>query len=355
MTERQWYSLGAYPDHARETDTRHAADPEPRPRIGDPRGRASADPMPLKDHRSHRDRSQQRVPSGQHTVNDGSWPIRRAATPTCSDPPPGCRGATERCPGHVLSSVLRDLTTKLGETSHFAYARGRQVFFVDHHIPTGQVISVAGQTGEFAPLHCTRTARRCSPTSTARRSGACLGGAAARLHAQHDHLADDAWPRVRARSRRGVRARRCRVSKTCAASRRRSAIAGRDRAPRRDLLARARLHTKRIRMPQPSSPRRSRSANPSQRREASLADVTTSAPRSRARPSPQRCSSENSCRCADGARPRIARGGARRRSRHARSVDGHRARRQVLRLWHGRWPADFRFRRRMDHGGVPVR
>ncbi len=50
---------------------------------------------------------------------------------------------------------MRDLTTKLGETSHFAVREGGQVFFVDHHIPTGQVISVAGQTGEFAPLHCT--------------------------------------------------------------------------------------------------------------------------------------------------------------------------------------------------------
>lgn len=50
---------------------------------------------------------------------------------------------------------LRDLTAKLGETSHVAVREGGQVFFVDHHIPTGQVISVAGQTGEFAPLHCT--------------------------------------------------------------------------------------------------------------------------------------------------------------------------------------------------------
>ena len=50
---------------------------------------------------------------------------------------------------------LRDLATKLGETSHFAVREGGQVFFVDHHTPTGQVISVAGQTGEFAPLHCT--------------------------------------------------------------------------------------------------------------------------------------------------------------------------------------------------------
>ena len=50
---------------------------------------------------------------------------------------------------------LRDLATKLGETSHFAVRESGQVFFVDHHTPKNQVISVAGQTGEFAPLHCT--------------------------------------------------------------------------------------------------------------------------------------------------------------------------------------------------------
>jgi DNA-binding IclR family transcriptional regulator len=50
---------------------------------------------------------------------------------------------------------LHELTTKLGETSHFAVQEGRQAFFIDHHTPMDQVISVAGQTGEFAPLHCT--------------------------------------------------------------------------------------------------------------------------------------------------------------------------------------------------------
>jgi DNA-binding IclR family transcriptional regulator len=44
---------------------------------------------------------------------------------------------------------------KLGETSHYAVREGGQVFFIDHHTPTGHVVSVAGQTGEFAPLHCT--------------------------------------------------------------------------------------------------------------------------------------------------------------------------------------------------------
>src|SRR5687768_9024417 len=57
--------------------------------------------------------------------------------------------------GAFFHPHLRDLATKLGETSHFAVREGGQAFFVDHHTPTGQVVSVAGQTGEFAPLHCT--------------------------------------------------------------------------------------------------------------------------------------------------------------------------------------------------------
>jgi IclR family transcriptional regulator, acetate operon repressor len=57
--------------------------------------------------------------------------------------------------GPFFHEYLRDLATKLGETSHFAVREGGQAFFIDHHTPTGQVVSVAGQTGEFAPLHCT--------------------------------------------------------------------------------------------------------------------------------------------------------------------------------------------------------
>jgi len=57
--------------------------------------------------------------------------------------------------GTFFHPYLRDLTIKLGETSHFAVREGGQAFFIDHHIPTGQVVSVAGQTGEYAPLHCT--------------------------------------------------------------------------------------------------------------------------------------------------------------------------------------------------------
>lgn len=57
--------------------------------------------------------------------------------------------------GMFFHPYLEELTTKLGETSHFAVREGDQAFFIDHHLPIGQVVSVAGQTGEFAPLHCT--------------------------------------------------------------------------------------------------------------------------------------------------------------------------------------------------------
>ena len=57
--------------------------------------------------------------------------------------------------GMFFHHQLEELTATLGETSHFTIREGVEVFFVDHQIPTGQVVSVAGQTGQFAPLHCT--------------------------------------------------------------------------------------------------------------------------------------------------------------------------------------------------------
>jgi IclR family acetate operon transcriptional repressor len=57
--------------------------------------------------------------------------------------------------GTFFHDHLRELTRKLGETSHITVREGSQVLFIDHHAPTGQVVSVAGQTGEFAPLYCT--------------------------------------------------------------------------------------------------------------------------------------------------------------------------------------------------------
>jgi IclR family acetate operon transcriptional repressor len=57
--------------------------------------------------------------------------------------------------GMFFHPYLEDLTAQLGETSHFAVREGDRAFFIDHHLPIGQVVSVAGQTGEFAPLHCT--------------------------------------------------------------------------------------------------------------------------------------------------------------------------------------------------------
>ena len=57
--------------------------------------------------------------------------------------------------GMFFHHYLQALTATLGETSHFTVREGIEVFFIDHQIPTGQIVSVAGQTGEFAPLHCT--------------------------------------------------------------------------------------------------------------------------------------------------------------------------------------------------------
>jgi IclR family acetate operon transcriptional repressor len=57
--------------------------------------------------------------------------------------------------GTFFHHHLQELTATLGETSHFAVRDGIQVLFIDHQIPAGQVVSVAGQTGEFGPLHCT--------------------------------------------------------------------------------------------------------------------------------------------------------------------------------------------------------
>jgi IclR family acetate operon transcriptional repressor len=57
--------------------------------------------------------------------------------------------------GSFFHPFLQELTKTLEETSHFVVREGDQAFFIDHHLPTGQMVSVAGQTGEFAPLHCT--------------------------------------------------------------------------------------------------------------------------------------------------------------------------------------------------------
>lgn len=57
--------------------------------------------------------------------------------------------------GTFFHHYLQELTATLGETSHFTVREGVEVFFIDDQTPRGQVVSVAGQTGEYAPLHCT--------------------------------------------------------------------------------------------------------------------------------------------------------------------------------------------------------
>ena len=122
----------------------------------------------------------------------------------------------------------------------------------------GQVVSVAGQTGEFAPLHCTAHGKAlladCDLNDAQRpvRAGAAPG-----LHPQHHHLADQAGQSLRAGPRRGIRARRWRVH------RRGEVRGGADSRPQGDIVASVgisspvtRLHTKRMRVPPPRSARR---------------------------------------------------------------------------------------------------
>ena len=229
--------------YERKTDTRHAADPEPRPGISHPRGgcglRRTGGAQGA--HRSDRDRSQQRVPARQHAAS--------AALPGESRGQPGLHSrahglaAARRQGRSILGTFfhqhLRDLAAKLGETSHFAVREGGQVLFVDHHAPTGQVISVAGQTGEFAPLHCTAHGKALLADFDRSAEGPVGGCAAARLLAHDGLLADDAWPSVQAGARRRVRPRRRGIHRGAAL--RRGADprpAGRDRRLGRDLLAR---------------------------------------------------------------------------------------------------------------------
>ena len=50
---------------------------------------------------------------------------------------------------------LKALANKTGETAHLSVREGNRTLFIDHQASMNQLISVTGQTGEFAPLYCT--------------------------------------------------------------------------------------------------------------------------------------------------------------------------------------------------------
>lgn len=55
----------------------------------------------------------------------------------------------------ICREPIRTLASITGETAHLAVREGRQVFFIDHHASTEQIVVVPGQTGKLLPLHCT--------------------------------------------------------------------------------------------------------------------------------------------------------------------------------------------------------
>ena len=54
------------------------------------------------------------------------------------------------CHDHV-----RVLAEKTGETAHLGVREGSHVLFLHHHVAEGQVVTVAGQTGQYLPLYNT--------------------------------------------------------------------------------------------------------------------------------------------------------------------------------------------------------
>lgn len=57
--------------------------------------------------------------------------------------------------GTFFHDFLRALGTKLGETTHLAVLEGNQALFIDAYAPSGQMVTVSGQAGEYVPLYCT--------------------------------------------------------------------------------------------------------------------------------------------------------------------------------------------------------
>ena len=105
--------------------------------------------------------------------------------------------------GTFFHHYLQELTATLGETSHFAVREGVEVFFIDHQIPAGQVVSVAGQTGEFAPLHCTAHGKALLADCDLPALRELLGRAPLRVYTRTTREVGDAsGPRVRAGARR---------------------------------------------------------------------------------------------------------------------------------------------------------
>ena len=54
----------------------------------------------------------------------------------------------------ISRETLKRLANTLCETAHLAVREGKRALFIDH-ATSNQVLSVAGQTGESVPLHCT--------------------------------------------------------------------------------------------------------------------------------------------------------------------------------------------------------
>ena len=170
----------------RQSHSRHSGHPEPRPRPGDPRSRRRLVQSRCRCGSSPISSASTGAASSAwptRCASAGFWRIRRTARITSSAPPPGgCPAATgARCSERSFTTILQELTTTLGETSHFAVREGVEVFFIDHQIadrpdglrrrPDGRIRAAAlhgARQGVARRLRCgrphqpARTALRCT-------------------------------------------------------------------------------------------------------------------------------------------------------------------------------------------------
>lgn len=78
---------------------------------------------------------------GEYVLGPSAWRLARGY---------GRSRLIALCHDHV-----RALAEKTGETAHLGVREGSHVLFLDHHVAEGQIVTVAGQTGQYLPLYNT--------------------------------------------------------------------------------------------------------------------------------------------------------------------------------------------------------
>ena len=167
--------------HEPKIPARHPDDSESRPRPGDPRSRRGVSGSGAAEaaDRSHRHRSQQRLPVGRTRCgSDASSPTRRAATTTSSARPRGgCHAATGApCWPRSFTTTCRSCRPRSARRRTSRSARGSRCSSSTTTSPPGRWSRSRGRPANSRRCTAPRTARRCSPTAISTPCASCSGG-----------------------------------------------------------------------------------------------------------------------------------------------------------------------------------